>query len=297
MTAALYASRSNLKTIIIEKGAPGGELINTADVENYPGFKLISGPDLATQMYESSLAFGAEHVYGDVSHIDIQDGIKHVHTADKIYLAPVVIIATGSHHRKLGVKGEEKLSGQGVSYCAVCDGFFFRNRELVVVGGGDSAVEEGNYLTQFANKVTIVHRRDELRAQKVLQDRAFNNPKVEFIWDSVVEEIKGDLAVDAVQIRNIKTNEVYDYKTNGVFIYIGLVPNSAIVEGLGITDDEGWIITNESMETGIPGLYAVGDVRQKHLRQIATAVGDGSHAGHMAYQYIESLKDQTAQVQ
>lgn len=290
MTAALYASRANLKTIMIEKGVPGGELVNTADVENYPGFKLISGPDLATHMYESSLGFGAEHVYGDVTHIEVHDGVKYVHTSDKVYTAPVVIVATGSHHRKLGVAGEEKLSGQGVSYCAVCDGFFFRNRELVVVGGGDSAVEEGAYLTQFANKVTIVHRRDELRAQKVLQDRAFNNPKVEFIWDSVVEEIKGETGVEAVQIRNLKTNEVYDYSTNGVFIYVGLIPNSDIVKDLGITDDEGWIITNDAMETSIPGLYAVGDVRQKFLRQIATAVGDGSHAGHMAYQYIESLK-------
>lgn len=291
MTAALYASRANLKTIMIEKGAPGGELINTADVENYPGFKLISGPDLAQEFYESALAFGAEHTYGDVTHIELKDHLKYVHTADKVYVAPAVIVATGSHHRKLGVDGEEKLSGQGVSYCAVCDGFFFRNRELVVVGGGDSAVEEGNYLTQFADKVTIVHRRDELRAQKILQDRAFNNDKISFVWNSIVEEIKGDMAVDAVQIKNLETNEVYDYPTNGVFVYIGLVPNSEVVKDLGITDDEGWIITNESMETSIPGVFAVGDVRQKHLRQIATAVGDGSHAGHMAYQYIESLKD------
>src|SRR5699024_7580587 len=177
MTAALYASRANLKTIMIEKGAPGGELINTADVENYPGYTKIGGPELAGKFFDSAMEFGAEHLYGDVTHIEVSGTTKYVHTADKIYIAPAVVIATGAHHRELGVPGEDRLSGSGVSYCAVCDGFFFRDRNLVVVGGGDSAVEEGNYLTQFADKVTIIHRRDQLRAQQILQDRAFNNPK------------------------------------------------------------------------------------------------------------------------
>lgn len=291
MTAALYASRANLKTIMLEKGAPGGEMINTADVENYPGYSLISGPELSAKMYEGAMCFGAEHVYGDVQKLEVKDDLKYITTSDKQYVAPVVIVATGSHHRRLGVPGEDKLTGQGVSYCAVCDGFFFRDRHLVVVGGGDSATEEGVYLTQFAEKVTIIHRRDELRAQQILQERAFDNPKVDFIWDSVVEEIQGEQNVTGVQIRNRKTDEISVFPCEGVFVYIGLIPNSDIVEGLGITDEEGWIITNEKMETSIPGLFAVGDVRQTPLRQIATAVGDGSHAGHMAYQYMQTLSD------
>ena len=296
MTAALYASRANLKTIMIEKGAPGGELINTADVENYPGYTKIGGPELAGKFFDSAMEFGTEHLYGDVTQIEVAGTTKYVHTADKIYIEPAVVIATGEHHRELGVPGDDRLSGSGVSYCAVCDGFFFRDRNLVVVGGGDSAVEEGNYLTQFADKVTIIHRRDQLRAQQILQDRAFNNPKVDFIWDSVVEEINGENGVNSVTIRNVKTNKVEDFETNGVFVYIGLIPNSYIVENLGVTDEEGWIITNERMETTVPGLFAVGDIRQKHLRQIVTAAGDGSIAGQGAFDYVQSLKDPINQV-
>lgn len=291
LTAALYASRANLKTVILEKGMPGGEVNNTAEVENYPGFKLISGPELGQHFYESAMAFGAEHVYGDVNQIEIDGLTRRVHTDKTIYQAPVVIIATGAQHRHLEVPGEEALAGRGVSYCAVCDGFFFRNRHVIVVGGGDSAVEEGTYLTQFADKVTIIHRRDELRAQKVLQNRAFANEKVAFVWDTVVESIDGDDQVKAVTVRNVKSDEVSTIEAEGVFIYVGLIPNSELVKELGITDEEGWILTNEKMETTIPGVYAVGDVRQTHLRQIATAVGDGSHAGHMAYQYIAGLND------
>ncbi|MBG9980696.1 thioredoxin-disulfide reductase [Facklamia sp. DSM 111018] len=291
MTAALYASRANLRTVMIEKGIPGGEVNNTADVENYPGYSKISGPELAAKIYEGAMSFGAEHITANVISLEIHNEEKYVQTEGATYIAPVVIMATGSHHRQLGVAGEEKLSGQGVSYCAVCDGFFFRNRHLVVVGGGDSAVEEGVYLTQFADKVTIIHRRDELRAQQILQDRAFNNEKINFIWDSIVEEIEGDFSVKGVQLQNLKTAERSFLPCEGVFIYIGLIPNSELVRNLGVTDEEGWIVTNERMETTIPGLYAVGDVRQTHLRQIATAVGDGSHAGHMAYQYIQTLAD------
>ncbi|MBR7927915.1 thioredoxin-disulfide reductase [Aerococcaceae bacterium zg-ZUI334] len=289
LTAALYASRANLKTVIIEKGMPGGEVNNTADVENYPGFKLISGPELANHFYESAMAFGAELVYGNVEQLEIDGLTRLVHTSKVIYEAKVVIVATGSHHRKLGVPGEEELSGRGVSYCAVCDGFFFRGKHVVVVGGGDSAVEEGSYLTQFAEKVTIIHRRDALRAQKVLQERAFANEKIEFVWDSVVESINGEDKVESISLRNLKTEETSELAADGAFIYVGLIPNSSVVADLGITDDEGWIVTDTQMATAIPGIFAVGDVRNTHLRQIATAVGDGSHAGHMAYQYITSL--------
>lgn len=292
MTAALYASRSDLKTLILERGVPGGQLINTAGIENYSGFKSIEGPELATKMYEGATAFGAEYRFGDVQEIIDGKEFKQVVTSDKTYKARTVILATGAEYRELDVKGEQELKGRGVSYCAVCDGAFFRNRSVVVVGGGDSAVEEGTYLTQFASDVTIIHRRDELRAQKILQDRAFANDKVNFIWDSVVEEIQGENKVETLQIRNVKTNEVSEIATDGVFVYVGLIPNTDNFASLGITDEEGWILTDESMETSVPGIFAIGDVRQTVLRQIATAVGDGSIAGDAAYKYIESLKEE-----
>lgn len=292
MTAALYASRSDLATLILERGVPGGQLINTAEIENYSGFQSIKGPELATKMYEGATAFGAEYSFGDVQEIIDGPEYKQIVTADKVYKTRTVIIATGAEHRKLGVPGEDELRGRGVSYCAVCDGAFFRNRPLVVVGGGDSAVEEGTYLTQFASDVTIIHRRDELRAQKILQDRAFDNEKVNFIWDSVVEEIQGENKVESVRIRNVVTNEVSEVAADGAFIYVGLIPNTDSFRNLGITDEEGWIITDEYMETSIPGIFAIGDVRQTVLRQVATAVGDGSIAGDQIYKYIEARKGQ-----
>ena len=294
MTAALYASRSNLSTLIIERGVPGGQLVNTAEVENYSGFKSIKGPELASNMYEGATRFGAEYTYGEIREIIDGKEYKEVVTANKMFKARSVIIATGAEHKKLGVPGEEKLNGRGVSYCAVCDGAFFRNRPLVVIGGGDSAVEEGTYLTQFASEVTIIHRRDELRAQKILQDRAFNNDKVNFIWDTVVEEIEGDMNVKSLRLRNVKTDEVSEFSADGVFVYVGLLPNSNAFLNLGITDEEGWIKTDEKMETSTPGIFAVGDVRDTVLRQVATAVGDGSIAGDAAYKYVESLKEELA---
>lgn len=289
MTAALYASRSDLDTLLLEKGVPGGQLMNTAEIENYSGFKSIEGPDLAAKMYEGATAFGAEYTLGDLQEIIDGPDFKKVVTADKIYKTQTVIIATGAEHRKLGIPGEDKLRGRGVSYCAVCDGAFFRDRPLVVVGGGDSAVEEGTYLTQFASDVTIIHRRDELRAQSILQDRAFENEKVDFIWDTVVEEIQGENKVESLKLRNVKTDEVSEFEIDGTFIYIGLIPNTDGLDNLGITDEEGWVLTDEYMQTDIPGVYAIGDVRQTVLRQVATAVGDGSIAGDQAYKYIQSL--------
>ena len=288
MTAALYAARANLKTLLLERGIPGGQMNNTAEVENYPGFDSILGPDLALKMYDGINQFGVEHGYGNVVEVKDHQDYKEVITDDASYEAKVVIIATGCEHRNLEVPGEAEYSGRGVSYCAVCDGAFFRNKKLIVVGGGDSAVEEAIYLTQFADEVKIVHRRDALRAQKIIQDRAFANEKISFIWDSVVEEIKGDdQKVTSVQIKNVKTGETYEEAADGVFIYVGLVPLTQAFTSLGITDDAGWIITDERMQTKIPGLLACGDARQKHLRQITTAVGDGGIAGQQAYQYIE----------
>ncbi|MCJ0534889.1 thioredoxin-disulfide reductase [Enterococcus cecorum] len=291
MTAALYAARANLNTLLLERGIPGGQMNNTAEVENYPGFDSILGPDLALKMYDGINQFGVEHGYGNVVEVKDHHDYKEVITDDASYEAKVVIIATGCEHRNLEVPGEAEYSGRGVSYCAVCDGAFFRNKKLIVVGGGDSAVEEAIYLTQFADEVKIVHRRDALRAQKIIQDRAFANEKISFIWDSVVEEIKGDdQKVTGVQIKNAKTGETYEEAADGVFIYIGLIPLTQAFTSLGITDDAGWIVTDERMQTKIPGLLACGDARQKHLRQITTAVGDGGIAGQQAYQYIEENK-------
>lgn len=292
MTAALYTSRANLKTLILEKGVPGGELLNTSDVENYPGFATISGPDLADNMYKGAMQFGAEYAYGNVSNIELDGDLKVITAGNKTYYAYAVVIATGSFHRKLEVPGEEEYSGRGVSYCAVCDGAFFKEKNIFVIGGGDSAVEEGTYLTQFGKKVTVVHRRDQLRAQKVLQDRAFANEKMDFVWNSIVEEIVGDgNQVTAIRLKDVQTGEVTEHPADGVFIYVGLLPVSAPFQNLKITDAEGWIVTNEKMETAIPGIFAVGDVRQKTLRQITTAVGDGGQAGHGVYNYVEEIKE------
>ena len=286
MTAALYAARSNLKVALIEGGLPGGQMNNTSDIENYPGYANISGPELAEKMFEPLENLGVEHLYGLVENIEDHVAYKKVITDDQEFETRTVIVATGSKHRLLGVPGEEELNSRGVSYCAVCDGAFFRDQDLLVVGGGDSAVEEAIFLTRFAKSVTIVHRRDELRAQKVLQDRAFANEKINFIWDSVVKEIKGENRVESVVIENVKTGQVTEQAFGGVFIYVGLDPVSDFVQELQIRDQAGWIVTDDHMKTSVAGVFAVGDVRQKDLRQVTTAVGDGAIAGQEAYKYI-----------
>lgn len=286
MTAALYAARSNLKVALIEGGLPGGQMNNTSDIENYPGYANISGPELAEKMFEPLENLGVEHLYGFVETVEDHGEFKKVVTDDQVYETRTVIVATGSKHRLLEVPGEEELNSRGVSYCAVCDGAFFRDQDLLVVGGGDSAVEEAIFLTQFAKTVTIVHRRDELRAQKVLQDRAFANEKINFIWDSVVKEIKGENRVESVVIENVKTGQVTEQAFGGVFIYVGLDPVSDFVQDLQIRDQAGWIVTDDHMKTSVAGVFAAGDVRQKDLRQVTTAVGDGAIAGQEAYKYI-----------
>ncbi|TWT14656.1 thioredoxin-disulfide reductase [Streptococcus sp. sy010] len=287
MTAALYAARSNLKVGLLEQGAPGGQMNNTADIENYPGFDLISGPELSMKMFDPLEKLGVEHLYGIVTTIQDLGQSKLVKTMDGEFEAKTVILATGAKHRLLQVPGEDTYASRGVSYCAVCDGAFFRDQDLLVVGGGDSAVEEALFLTRFAKSVTIVHRRDQLRAQKLLQDRALANEKINFIWDSVVKEIKGnDVKVTSVDIENVKTGQVTNHAFAGVFIYIGLDPVSQMVADLQMTDDNGWIPTDDKMATKVPGIFAIGDVRQKDLRQITTAVGDGAIAGISAYHYL-----------
>jgi len=292
MTAAVYASRANLDTLMLERGVPGGQMADTEAIENYPGFESVLGPDLSNKMFEHAQKFGAQYAYGEVKEVVDHGDYKEVITGDKTYRTKTVIITTGAEYRKLGIPGEEELTGRGVSYCAVCDGAFFKDREIAVIGGGDSAVEEGMYLTRFAKKVTIIHRRDELRAQKILQDRAFENDKIEFIWDTVVEEIKEeDGKVGTLQLKNVKTGETSEFKTDGVFVYIGTVPLSEPFKSLGIVDDEGYIPTNENMETEIPGIFAAGDIRVKDLRQVVTATGDGSIAAETAIKYIETLPE------
>lgn len=292
LTAGLYASRANLSVLILDRGIYGGQMNNTAEVENYPGFKSILGPDLAEKMYQGATQFGAEYAYGSVEKVEVNGDLKQVITDSETYEAPVVIIATGSQYRKLGVEGEAEYAGRGVSYCAVCDGAFFKDQPLAVIGGGDSAVEEGVYLAKLASKVNIIHRRDQLRAQKILQERAFANDKIDFTWDTVVTKINGDgQKVTSVSTHNKKTGEDGELKVNGVFIYVGVIPLSEPFKELGITDEQGWIKTDELMQTSLPGVYAIGDVRAKELRQITTAVGDGSIAGQQAFNYLESLKD------
>lgn len=290
MTAALYAARSNLSVLLLEKGLPGGQMNNTAEIENYPGFESILGPDLSMKMLAGTEKFDVALKYDTVEKIEEQDALKKVVGSNETYLSRTVIIATGAVHRTLNVEGEEKYSGMGVSYCAVCDGAFFRNKELLVVGGGDSAVEEAIYLTQFASKVTIVHRRDALRAQKIIQERAFNNEKIFFEWDAVIDEIKGDaMKVTSAILKNPKTEETKEVLAEGVFIYVGLDPITEPFLDLGIVNDQGWIETDNRMRTAVSGIFAIGDVREKELRQITTAVGDGSIAGQEVYKYIEEL--------
>ena len=292
MTAALYLSRSNSSVLMIDRGVYGGQMNNTAEIENYPGFDSILGPDLAEKMYQSSTQFGAEYAFGTVTKIEDHGATKTVVTDMDTYETKSVIIATGAQYKKLGVAGEEEFGGRGVSYCAVCDGAFFRNKHVIVVGGGDSAVEEGTYLAGLAEKVTVLHRRDKLRAQQILQDRAFANEKINFKWFTEVQEILGDdKKVTGVRVVDNQTQEVSEIAADGVFIYVGINPISEPFLDLGITNEQGWIETNESMATKVPGIYALGDVREKELRQVTTAVGDGAIAGQSAYGYLQSLGD------
>lgn len=290
MTAAVYTSRANLSTLMLERGVPGGQMANTEEVENYPGFDHILGPELSTKMFEHAKKFGAEYAYGDVKEVIDHKQYKEINCGSKSFKARAIIIAAGAQYKKIGVPGEKELGGRGVSYCAVCDGAFFKNKELIVVGGGDSAVEEGVYLTRFASKVTIVHRRDELRAQKILQDRAFANEKIDFIWNHTVKQInESNGKVGGVTLVSTATGEEQEVKTDGVFIYIGMEPLTKPFASLGITNENGYIVTNERMETKVDGIFAAGDIREKTLRQIVTATGDGSIAAQNAQHYVEEL--------
>lgn len=292
MTAAVYTSRGNLSTLMLERGIPGGQMANTEEVENYPGFDSILGPELSTKMFDHAKKFGAEYAYGDVTEIIDGEEFKTIKAGSKEFKTRAIIITTGAEYKKMGVPGEKELGGRGVSYCAVCDGAFFKNKNLVVVGGGDSAVEEGIYLTRFAEKVTIVHRRDKLRAQKIIQDRAFANDKIDFIWNNTVKQVNEENGkVGSVTLVSTVDGTEQEFAADGVFVYIGMLPLTKPFEGLGILNEAGYIPTNEEMETSIPGIFAAGDVREKTLRQIVTATGDGSIAAQAVQHYVEMLKE------
>lgn len=292
LSAALYGARGNISTLVMEKGLPGGELNNTEEVENYPGIDNTKGPQIAEMMIDHAKRFGAQ--FQDLTTIysvDLQAQPKILKTDQGDFSAKSIIIATGSEHRKLEVPGEKEFSGKGVSYCAVCDGAFFKNKHVVVVGGGNAAVEEGNFLTRHASKVTLIHRRDSLRAEKIIQQRAFNNPKMNFIWDTTVEAIEGDImGVTKVKTKNLKTGEQSDLACDGVFIYVGLDPNVGLFKGQVQMDEGNRILTNDKLETNVPGVFAAGDVRVTPLRQAVTAAADGSLAATIAIGFVEEIE-------
>ncbi len=288
LTAGIYGARSKRDTLIIEKLLPGGQVGLTDLVENYPGFPDgIDGPELVKRMEEQAKKFGVEILTDEIVDIKLESDPKEIIGRSGTYKAKTVIIASGAEPRKLGVPGEKEFTGKGVSYCATCDGAFFEGQDIAVVGGGDTAVQEAIYLTQFAKKVTIIHRRDKLRASKILQERAFKNEKIDFLWDAVVTEILGDKRVEKIRVKNVKTGEERLIEKNGIFIYIGLVPNTTYLKGKIDLTPDGYIITDENMCTNIVGVYAAGDIRKKSLRQIVTAVSDGAQAAMSAVGYLE----------
>jgi thioredoxin reductase (NADPH) len=296
LAAGLYAGRAGLGTLILEQGIPGGQIALTAEVENYPGAEPgATGPSIIDRMTEQARAFGAVIKRGTVQAVDITEKQKLVKAERETYTAKAIIIANGGSPRRVGVPGETELTGMGVSYCATCDANFFRNLEVFVIGGGDSAVEEAIYLTKFARKVTIVHRRNELRAARTIAERAHANPKIAFLWNTVVQEIRGNGKVESIVFKNVVTNETTIHNadpadtTFGVFPFIGFDPVSALYAGLVETDDAGYIITDENMRTSAEGVFAAGDVRAKPLRQVVTAVSDGAVAAIAADKYIAGL--------
>ncbi|UMZ72750.1 thioredoxin-disulfide reductase [Natranaerofaba carboxydovora] len=280
LVAALYGARARMNVLLIEKMAPGGQLINTQHVDNYPGFpEGTTGPDLAKKLDEQAKKFGAHLKMGTVKDLNLSGNLKEVMLeSGENYTAKGIVVATGASPRELKVPGEQVFTGRGVSYCATCDGAFFKDKEVVVVGGGDSALEEALFLTRFAKKVTLVHRRDQLRGVKYLQEKVFSNEQIEVKLDTVIKEIKGNALVENVLLENVKTQEQQELSCNGVFIYVGVNPNTEFLEGKVNLDDNGYILTDEEMRTNVNGVYAVGDVRQKTLRQVVTAMSDGATA-------------------
>jgi thioredoxin reductase (NADPH) len=287
LTAGLYGARAELKTVCIERLTPGGQIANTDRIDDYPGFISISGAELAGKMLEHAQQFGLELHMEEAQSIGFDGDYKIVQTSGDEYRCKALIVGTGGSPRYLKVPGEKELYGKGVSYCAICDGAFFKGEKIAVVGGGDAAVEEGTFLTKFGEKVYIIHRRDELRAAKIIQEHAFENDKIEFIWDTIVEKINGTDRVESLTIKNVKTQAVSELEVGAVFPFIGFTPNSAIFGGLVELDEAGYVLTDYRTETSVPGIYAIGDVRKQLCKQITNAVGDGTTAAIAAEKYIE----------
>ena len=291
LTAALYTSRANLSTILFEKLMPGGQIASTDLVENFPGFpEGVLGPDIAQKMEAQAKRYGTQFFYEEVKEIRRKETFFEIAGGEERHVARTVILATGASFRKIGVPNEKEFTGKGVSYCATCDGAFFKGKEIVVVGGGDSALQEGIFLTRFASKVTIVHRRDQLRASPILQDRAKTNTKIRFIWDSVIDRIEGTSKVESVVLKNVKTQLLSSLKVDGVFIFIGHDPASIFVKGFVEMDEKGYLRTGEALGTSVPGVFAAGEVRKGAVWQLVSACGEGCEAALAVQAYLEKQK-------
>jgi thioredoxin reductase (NADPH) len=287
LSAGLYAARAGLKSLLLERGVFGGQIVNASLVENYPGFpEGISGIELGDFMLQQATKHGLETLTAEVTGVNTENAYE-VATTEGNYQTKSIIIAAGSEYRKLDVAGEERLVGHGVSYCATCDGFFFRDRDVAVVGGGDTAITDALELTQHCRKVYIIHRRDELRATKALQEKAFSQPKIEMVWNTLVDEIAGDKKLSSLRLRNVKTGETSNLKVEGIFIAVGLKPNSQVFSQLVKLDEAGFIITDEMMRTSVPGIFAAGDIRHNSFRQVITAAADGAAAATSAFRYLQ----------
>jgi thioredoxin reductase (NADPH) len=300
MCAAMYAGRAMLNAVVLERGFPGGELLNTELIEDYPGFEHILGNELAEKFHKHAEKFGAQFKLGTtITTLRKRDDGRFESLAENgdVYVSPTAIITAGGTPVKLGVPGELEYAGKGVSYCAICDGAFFRNHDIAVVGGGDAATEESDFLTRYAKKVYLIHRRDELRASKILQRRVFENPKIEPIWNAVVEKVEADGQglVNNLRLRDVNTDAKRDLPVTGMFVFIGFRPNTGIIEGHVRHDDMGYLVTDENMMTSIPGLFAAGDVRSQLTRQVTTAVGDATTAAIAAEKYLKALHDGVAE--
>lgn len=292
LSAAIYAARGAAKTAIIDISMLGGQPSNYLELENYPGFGKIGGYDMMEKFEEHADMFNIDkYPMQEIQNIDLLSDVKTIETLDTVYRTKTVIIATGAQARKLGIPGEKEFLGRGVSYCAVCDGAFYRDKVVAVVGGGNAAVEEGAYLTKFAKKVYIIHRRDTLRADKIAQERAFKNEKIEFVYDTIPLEIQGNDCVEKIVVKNVKTGETSEIKVDGVFPYIGFTPNIDHINAQVEQDEAGFIVTDETMQTSVKGVFAVGDVRTTPLRQVITAAADGAVAGCYAVKYLEEVEE------
>lgn len=291
LSAGIYAARGELKTAIVDISMLGGQPTNYLEIENYPSYSMSGGYELMEKFEEHADKFNVKKFpLENILNVKLQGEEKIIETEDKIFKSKAIILATGAKARKLGIPGEEEFAGRGVSYCAVCDGAFFKEKVICVIGGGNSAIEEALYLTKFASKVYIIHRRDELRADKIIQQRAFKNPQIEFVYNSIPLEILGENTVTSIVIKNVKTNQIKEIKTNGVFPYIGFAANAEFFKDQLKTDDNGFVVTNDKMETSLAGVYAIGDLRTTPLRQVITAAADGAVGATYAIKYIEEQK-------